>query len=707
MRCFTVSHGQFRSGRLAGRSLIITWLLAAWAGGGLTVSACREPEQVVRGPVEAVTGGHTRVVWLQDTEELRDVFGRGSRLRLAGYDSRDGRGERVILPGPAPMHKPLFTPDGERVVYSVIESDTTYIVNWDGSGHQRLAEGMGVATWRDPSDGRDWIYIGREGSGQGGGLTFPRIVRAPLDDIGAEEAVWSGGVMQMDNIQLSTDGRRASSLFPWPHAGVAHLPHGGYERIARGCWTALAPDNSYIMWTLDGAHRNLLMADTRSGDRWTINASRAEAVGGHEIYHPRWSNHPLLMVLTGPYTIRAGGNNIRGGGPEVEVHIGRFSRDRRSIEKWARVTENDHANFYPDLWVDPSARPLPVAAEPAGERAEDPEQAWPPADENLVYLWQHRDAPNRVKTADGEEWSCDPEPAGLARYGRRRDMDLRRGYFIEPAAGDFVVEEIQKTGALTFEAWLTPDGEPDERATIWALGGETGISAAFRIENGKLALLWRSADRPAGTESTPLADWGAGAGPLHLAVVLGEGRAAAYLDGAFAGQAPLPPPHSAVWGGETMYFGGTPAAETNWDGFMEGIALHKRGLSPEEIARQAAAYRALADGRPAGRIVTVRAELTEASLVPSPEDIAPYQRGLVVNEYRIVEVLDGELEAEKVLVAHWVIMDGRTLETARREVGRRYTMRIELYDDRPELEGERLSMDTDNFLLDTYYDIDS
>lgn len=156
-----------------------------------------------------------------------------------------------------------------------------------------------------------------------------------------------------------------------------------------------------------------------------------------------------------------------------------------------------------------------------------------------------------------------------------------------------------------------------------------------------------------------------------------------------------------------MYFGGTPAPETNWSGYLEGVALHDRPLSTAEIEDQARASQALATGRSPGQIVTVRAELTEASRIPAPEDIAPYPRGLVVNEYRIVEVLDGTLKADEVLVAHWVIMDGRTLETARRQVGEHYTIRLERYDQRPELKGERLSMDTDNFLLDTYFDIDS
>jgi len=711
MRYFLPSSAAISKRPLCRRPPALRALFLLLFCGLLAAGACRDPEAAARAEqqrsVEEVTGGHTRAVWTQDFEDLTDVFGRGSRLRLVGYDSRDGRGERVILPGPAPILKPLFTPDGEQVVYSVIEEDATYIVDWDGGGRRRLADGMAVAAWRDPADGRDWLYLGRDARDDRG-LAFARIVRAPLDDIGSEETVWDGDLIQMDNIQLSADGRRASGLFPWPHSGVAYFPDGGYDRIGRGCWVAMAPDNSGIMWTLDGAHRNLLMADTRGDDRWTINLSQAPVIGGHEVYHPRWSNHPHLMVLSGPYTIRAGGNNIRGGGPEVEIQVGRFSRDRRSIEEWVQVSDNDYLNTYPDLWVKPSA-PVPRPS-PAGDRVEnaEPETAWPAITGHLAYLWRNRDADNRVETRDGGIRTCDPVPAGLARYGRYLDMDVRRGYFVDRDGGPALAEEIGETGEFTFQARLTPAGGGERAATVWGLGGgDADIRAALSIADGELCLRWRAGGTEARMETARLGGGAEGGGPRHLAVTFAAGRVSLYRDGEPVGEAEAPSFRPDSRAGGPIYFGGTPLEETNWSGFIEGVAWHTRALSPAEIAAEAAAARAEAGGRPPPGTVTVRAELTEASTIPSPEDIAPYRRGLVVNEYRVIEVLDGDLEAEKILAAHWVIMDGRTLETARREPGREYTMRLEPYEDRPELQGERLSMDTENILLSTYYDIDS
>jgi hypothetical protein len=52
------------------------------------------------------------------------------------------------------------------------------------------------------------------------------------------------------------------------------------------------------------------------------------------------------MALTGPY---GGKWQIR----EVEVYVGRFNSDFTAIESWWRVTNNDRADYFPDVWVSP------------------------------------------------------------------------------------------------------------------------------------------------------------------------------------------------------------------------------------------------------------------------------------------------------------------------------------------------------------------
>ena len=118
--------------------LAICLLAMAWQS-----ASASAPAVVDAASVETFTGGHTRVVWLTDAEN-KDSFAGHNKLRLMGYDSRDGKGERVICGERANYHRPLITPDGERIVYSNRQTRRIYAVNWDGS-YPRLLKEPGCA----------------------------------------------------------------------------------------------------------------------------------------------------------------------------------------------------------------------------------------------------------------------------------------------------------------------------------------------------------------------------------------------------------------------------------------------------------------------------------------------------------------------------------------------------------------------------------
>jgi hypothetical protein len=103
--------------------------------------------------------------------------------------------------------------------------------------------------------------------------------------------------------------------------------------------------------------------------------------------------------------------------------------------------------------------------------------------------------------------------------------------------------------------------------------------------------------------------------------------------------------------------------------------------------------------------VVVEARLTEPSGIPTPQDIAPYRRALLANGYEVARVISGSYRLKKIMAAHWVIEDGQVLENAKREKGNTYRMVLERYDEHPELEGERLIMDSDEFKLPLYYEL--
>ena len=171
---------------------------------------------------------------------------------------------------------------------------------------------------------------------------------------GGRELVWNQTPMMVFGFQLSTDGLMASGNFPWPDGGVADLPNRGLRKLAKGCWTSLSSDKKPLFWIFDGAHRNLTLVNPENKKKWQINISSAPGIRGHEVYHPRWSNDPRIMVMTGPYKVGSGANRIAGGGREVEIYIGRFNADFTAIDSWWQVTKNDRGDFFPDVWVAPA-----------------------------------------------------------------------------------------------------------------------------------------------------------------------------------------------------------------------------------------------------------------------------------------------------------------------------------------------------------------
>ena len=150
-------------------------------------------------------------------------------------------------------------------------------------------------------------------------------------------------------------------MYPWPEAGVADLHTKTLKKLGQGCWPALTTARGVLYWYFDGAHRNLTMVDVEAGGRWIVNVNNAPGFDGAESNHPRWTNHPRFMTLSGPYNL-GGPNQARAGGPQVEIWLGRFSEDFSRIEAWAQVTSNGGGDSLPDAWIDAGREPVPDAA---------------------------------------------------------------------------------------------------------------------------------------------------------------------------------------------------------------------------------------------------------------------------------------------------------------------------------------------------------
>lgn len=324
-------------------------------------------------PLGQFAGTHTRAVWVQS--DGKDPFALGANLVLMGIDSADGK-ERPILGERASYMKPMITLDGERIVFSRGHSapggPEIFVVNWDGSGLRSLGPGFAVSLWENPADSSQWVYAGTGAARDK--YDFPAIERFPLDNPSAREVVWNKTLVSADTFQVSPDGRHAGGLFPWPEAGVAELPNGELEELGDGCWTALSTVRGPIMWYFDGAHRNLTLVDIRTDKRWSVNINGVPGFGNDEVYHPRWTNHPRFLAMSGPYNL-GGDNQVRSGGTQTEIYLGRFSEDYSRVEAWHRVTNNAGADSYPDVWIERSDSPHRTAAGTIGPPTAAPREA--------------------------------------------------------------------------------------------------------------------------------------------------------------------------------------------------------------------------------------------------------------------------------------------------------------------------------------------
>lgn len=148
-----------------------------------------------------LTGSRTRVVWCRDCAEMKDIYALGDQLELVGLDTEDAQGERVIVPGPRNISRPVISSDGKYVFFSDRSDGLIYRVEWDGSGLEAFAKGRPLDTWEDPETEVGWLIVGSAD------LEHPRshsrVVRYRVDDNEVVEPVCDDFVVNENNFQLS------------------------------------------------------------------------------------------------------------------------------------------------------------------------------------------------------------------------------------------------------------------------------------------------------------------------------------------------------------------------------------------------------------------------------------------------------------------------------------------------------------------------
>ena len=677
---------------------IILWPMGSLL---LLLAGCGSAVQQPQTEFGKFAGAHARVVWLQHISEIGDdPFGTKPEHRLMGYDSNEGI-ELTILEGPSSYRKPLISPKGDRVVYSAYDEHKTYVVNWDGSDKRVLRDGLATDLWID-EHGQEWVYA-IEGKATGEAYCGGPVIRYPIDQPEQREVVWSETTVALDNFQISADGKRAGGLFPWPHAGYAELPDGGWTKTGKGCWTGMAADNSYMMWVFDGAHRNLRLINRDGKVHSKVRINGITDVQPYEVYHPRWANHKQYFGITGPYKSGEGSIKIYGGGRDVEIYVGRLNPNLEGVEGWFQVTHNDQADFFPDVWLDPASIQSDTP-QGADAKVVTPDRQWPYNSEGLEFIWKNGSVNNVVTDpTSGERYDCKVTEEGLAVPGPFSEMVVDDGSFITERADTIRPAAFQKANAMTLELVATPYEKTDEEKVIVA-SGDPGGTYNFVLSQSGRVLKFHVLN---GRESEAHYTFGhlrPGAAH-HIVIQWTDGILIGWVEGYPSMPASATADNLSGWKALPLRFGAGGQGAHDWKGRIEYVAVYSRGLLEAEVQHSQIFLSETIRARPKIELIRVEATLVEKTPPPGPKDLGAYRRALAVHTYKVNKVLKGKLTAGKIQVAHWAVLDMKSRPDPF-ELDQTFTLNIQRFNDHPELEGERLFIDSEEFDLDMYYSVD-
>jgi len=226
------------------------------------------------------------------------------------------------------------------------------------------------------------------------------------------------------------------------------------------------------------------------------------------------------------------------------------------------------------------------------------------------------------------------------------------------------IRQSDHPGQVSFECTITPRNLERDNQLISTIGLKQRKDRLF-LGNHELGTL--EADKP-----------------YHVLIASGDGELRVYLDG----KEVLKEPKNWTFEGWLCFGGGLNILP--WFGTMEGIALYNRVLTADEAKAEYEAYHKLLAAREPVPTVQVVAELIERSCVPTPAQIAPYVKGLSVYEYKVRKVVRGKLDALKIRVAHWTVLDRDPTRVSTLPVGAAMDLALERFEDNPQLEGQQI-----------------
>lgn len=277
--------------------------------------------------VLTLTGGvHLKAVWVKDKKTLQ------------AFDTRTGQVRDLYTAAEKEVTWPMIAPDGGTIFFSVSQkekksgsSGTIHSIGWDGANERKLTDGYALMTlWRDPADGRLWVYYSKS-QGRDGRASY--LHRFPAEDPARDELVWDKTDLDSP-VSLSADGRFLASQAPWPRCALFTAPNGEvFPAIKEGCNSNILPDNSYRMFHVNFEHTAIRVFNELFRRNPAMHATIPLDVGGGKVHRARTTNHPRFLTFFGPM----------GNAPYSDVFLGKFNAEFNKLEGRVRMAAGKEA----------------------------------------------------------------------------------------------------------------------------------------------------------------------------------------------------------------------------------------------------------------------------------------------------------------------------------------------------------------------------
>ena len=266
----------------------------------------------------------------------------------------------------------------------------------------------------------------------------------------------------------------------------------------------------------------------------------------------------------------------------------------------------------------------------------------------------------------------------------------------QPANRAVMEGAYDKSGALTFELVFAtrqlrqragPDvnkhNDPDGASYLLIIGtSEAGVMVQQLDDSLRLKV----SGQPAVKIGT-LADTRS----HHLVVTYTPGRVQAWLDGVrTADSADIQGKAKIKWSSGVSLGREAKFKPANWQGWIDAVAVYDRPLAEAEAKANAATFAKIIAARKMPERIVAEVNLVAMSKTPTPEQVAPYRNALVINEYEVVSIREGKLEAKKIRVAEWGLWDTKPAKNwaFRPERFRNQLVHLEPFESNPQMESE-------------------